>query len=221
MYENVQKYRGRKKKGKSKWRGFLFIFLAVVIAFVFYYFYVVSPIICSLSEEKIRSISTKVISNSVSQALTDTSFSYDDLVHISYNSQNEITLIQNDSIKINKLVRKVTELVQKEMDSLSEYAVDIALGTFTGIPFLYGIGPMVSLQLVPIGTVNTEFNSSFTSAGINQTRHSINFQITANVGMLLPANTQKFSTSQDVVICESVIVGKVPEFYFTGQCGLI
>ncbi len=221
MYENVCKYKRKKKRIKSKWKLILFIFVALIISFIFYYFYVVSPIICSLSEEKIRSISTKVISTSVSRVLNESQLSYDDLVHITYNSQNEINLIQNDSVKINKLVRRVTEIVQNEMDSLSEHGIEIALGTFTGIPFLFGIGPMISLQLVPIGTVNTNFKSLFVSAGINQTRHSINFEITANVGMVLPAKTQNFVTSHEVVISESVIIGKVPEFYLNGAGGLI
>lgn len=202
-----------KKKIKTKFKIFLAIFCMMIFGFVFYYFRVVSPIICSLSEEKVGSLATQVISKSVSVALYENSITYDDLIAISYNNNNEITLIQTNSVEINKLVRRVTELVQVEMDGLGKEGIQIALGTFTGIPFLFGLGPLVSLKLVPIGTVNTKFNSQFVGAGINQTRHSLYFDISANIGMILPARTQNFETKLEVAIAESIIVGKIPEIY--------
>lgn len=215
MYTDACKYKKKKKK-KSKFKIALWVILVIILAFVFYYFYVISPTICTLSEEKIRSLSTRVISESVSKAMNENALDYNDLVSISYTSSNEISLIQTNTVEVNKLVRRVTELVQLEMDTLGKEGISIALGTFTGIPFLYGLGPMMDLKLVPVGTVNTEFSSVFESAGINQTRHSLNFNISANVGMILPANTQNFNTKLEVVVCESIIVGKIPEIYLNG-----
>jgi len=219
MYQNAYKYKKKKKCKKSKFKIAVAVIVVLILAFVFYYFYVVNPIICSLSEEKIRSLSTTCISQSVSLAMKEDNLSYDDLVHISYNNENEISLIQTDTVEINKLVRRVTELVQVEMDVLGKEGIQIALGTFTGIPFLFGIGPMIDLKLVPVGTVNTDFNSKFENAGINQTRHTLNFKISANVGMILPSNTRNFTTVLEVVICESVIIGKVPSVYLKGELG--
>lgn len=219
MYQNAYKYKKKKKSRKSKFKIAALVMVVLILAFVFYYFYVVSPIICSLSEEKIRSLSTTCISQSVSLAMNEKNLTYDDLVHISYSNDNEISLIQTDTIEINKLVRRVTELVQLEMDTLGKEGIQIALGTFTGIPFLFGLGPMIDLKLVPVGTVNTDFNSKFEKAGINQTRHTLNFKISANVGMILPSSTRNFTTMLEVVICESVIIGKVPSVYFNGGVG--
>ncbi len=216
MYQDACLVKKKRRKKRSKFKIAVCGIIAIILAFIFYYFYVVSPVVCSLSEEKIRSLSTKVISQSVSIAMTENNLIYSDLVAISYNSNNEISLIQTNTVEINKLVRRVTELVQIEMDDLGSEGISIALGTFTGIPFFFGLGPMISLKLVPVGTVYTEFFTRFQSAGINQTRHSLNFNITSNVGMVLPARTQNFATSLEVLICESIITGKVPEFYFDG-----
>ncbi len=211
-YKYVKKKKA-KKRFKTKFKIFLAIFCILIFGLIFYYFKVVSPIVCSLSEEKVRSLSTQVISRSVSLALYENGITYDELISISYNNNNEISLIQTNTVEVNKLVRRVTELVQLEMDGLGQEGIQIALGTFTGIPFLFGLGPLVSLKLVPIGTVNTKFNSQFQSAGINQTKHSLYFEISANIGMILPARTHNFVTSLDVAIAESIIVGKIPEIY--------
>ncbi len=206
----------RRFSGRTKFRIALFVILCFVALSIVYYFKVVAPIVTTLSEEKVRSLSTQIVSSSVERVINEESITYDKLVQIEYNSNNEITLISTNSVEINIFVRKVTYLVQQEMDALGKEGIDISLGTFTGIPFLYGIGPMVSVKLVPVGTVNTIFNSSFTSAGINQTLHRLYFNVNINVGMVLPSMTKNMMTDLEVGICESVIVGKVPDVYLQG-----
>lgn len=216
-----QKYKIKKKgmKAKTKFKIALCVILALFALLVFYYVKVICPIIVTLSEERIRSLSTRVMSDSVAEVLVSDNVTYDEIVKISYDSANEIKAIETNSVKINIIIRKITEMVQSRLDGLIVEGIDVALGTFTGIPFLFGIGPLVPIQLVPIGTINTKISSNFVSAGINQTLHKIYFDITANIGMVLPALSSNFVTNLDVVLAESVIVGKVPEVYLNG--GLI
>jgi len=197
------------------------IIVSVLFAFVllcfFYYFKIICPAVVALSEEKVRAVATQTISEVVGQVLSDDNVSYDDLVTISYSSENKVSQISTNSTKINLLVRKVTELVQSRFDELDETSINVNLGTFTGIPFLFGYGPVIKLNLVPVGTVNTSFDTNFMSAGINQTLHSLYFEVNASIGMVLPASTQTFQTKLDVLICESVIVGEIPSIYLQGQ----
>ncbi len=213
IYTKKKRHLGKKAKVKL----FLFLFLAVVVSICVYYFKVVVPIVITLSEERVRSLSTQIVSQSVEEVMTSDLITYDDLVKIEYNSSNEISLIYTDTVQVNNVVRQVTDKVQKKVDNLSSSGVDIAFGTFTGIPFLYGVGPMISIKLVPVGTINTKFNSSFVSAGINQTLHRLYFIVSVNVGMVLPSMTKNMTTELEVAICESVIVGKVPDVYLQGQ----
>lgn len=217
----THKYRNKKKKmsAKTKFRMTLFVFFALIIGAVYYYLKVVCPIVVSLSEEKIRSVATRAVSEVVGGVLSQEGVSYNKLVNISYSTNNKIELIEIDTVEVNVLVRKITEGVQDSFDKLGKEGIDIALGTFTGIPFLYGIGPNIDVQLVPVGTVSTKINSKFITAGINQTLHQLNFEITTGIGMVLPAKTQNFNTMLEVLICESVLVGDVPSVYL--QNGLI
>lgn len=162
-------------------------------------------------------MSTQVISQSISDVMSAEGLSYDDLITIIYDKNDKISLINTNSINVNLLVRKVTKQVQEDIDALTNTGIKVALGTFTGIPFLFGVGPLVSLNLVPVGTVNTKFDSSFTTAGINQTLHRLYFSVSVNIGMVLPSLTKNFITSLDVALCESIIVGEVPEIYLQGK----
>ena len=171
-------YKIKKKRlsRKAKFRIFLACFLLLIIGIGFYYFKIVCPIVITLSEEKVRSLSTKVISSAVAQVLVEDAVNYKDIVDIKYDNNNDVKSIEVNSVQVNMIVRRATELVQFEMDTLGKEGITVAMGTFTGIPFLFGVGPNISLQLVPVGTVNTNFLSSFQSVGINQSLHKLYFK---------------------------------------------
>ena len=192
---------------------FVFLFLSVFV----YYLKVVCPIVVSVSKDKIHSLATSSISESVGQVISQQNISYEQLVKISYSSQNDVELIEVDSVKVNLLMRDITNSVQHKFDEFSQKGISVALGTFTGIPFLYGVGPQITVQLVPVGAVKTALEGDFVSAGINQTLHSLNFVVSSTIGMVLPIKTESITTQLQVMICQSVIVGKIPNIYLQGQ----
>lgn len=212
----VVKVRRRWKK-KTKVKAVICALLVFLILALVYYFAVVCPAVVALSQEKIRSIATQTISEVVGEVLTNGNYTYDELVEVTYSSENKISQISTNSTQVNLLVREVTAKVQERFDQLDSTQVVVNLGSFTGIPFLFGYGPEITLNLVPIGTVQTNFETKFLSAGINQTLHSLYFDVNAILGLILPGSTQNFDTNLQVLICESVIVGEIPSIYLQGQ----
>ncbi|MBO7736819.1 MAG: sporulation protein YunB, partial [Clostridia bacterium] len=51
------------------------------------------------------------------------------------------------------------------------------------------------------------------SVGINQTKHSIYLEVIADISIVLPSGTSNFASLTQVLICESVLVGTVPDTY--------
>lgn len=203
-----------KTKKKSKARRIVWIsILSFLLIIGVYYFKIVCPLISKLSEEKARSISISAISEVVGNVMSGGEIDYNDLVKVTYSSQNYVETIEVDTIKVNELIRVVTKEVQAKIDGLKNESIGINLGTFTGIPFLYGLGPEINIKIIPIGTVNSNIVSSLNSCGINQSLHRLYFTISVRLGLVLPTKTQDFLTSQEVLVCESVIVGKIPSVY--------
>ena len=102
---------------------------------------------------------------------------YEDLVNITYDDNNNIDLISVNTVLVNKLARQFYQVAQIYLDNMGEKGIDIALGTFTGLPFLVGIGPKVNIKLVSVGAMTASFSSQFLSAGINQTNHSLKYHL--------------------------------------------
>ena len=87
------------------------------------------------------------------------------------------------------------------------------MGTLTGIAIFNGRGPKIKLSASPVGIIGSSFDSTFTNVGINNTLHKIYLNVNARVDMTLPIKKQTINIEQQVLLCESVIVGKVPNVY--------
>lgn len=213
----VLKKKRKKMSKKAKLRICLAIFLLFILSIIFYYFKIVCPIIVNLSQEKVRAIATSTISEVVGDVMSNENTKYENLVKVTYSGENKVELIEIDTVQVNILIREITKLVQEEFNNLGTEGLSITLGTFTGIPFLFGYGPSVDIKLVPVGTVSTVVKSNFQTAGINQTLHRLNFVVNSNIGMVLPGMTKNFTTELEVLLCENIIVGEIPNVYLQGS----
>ena len=87
-------------------------------------------------------------------------------------------------------------------------------GSFTGFKLLSGKGPGVPIRISSIGNVETDLRSEFTSQGINQTLHRVYLQIECEVSILTPYKDITEKITNQVLIAENVIVGKIPNTYY-------
>ena len=203
----MSEYYTRKYKRKGSKKR-LWIFLGVLLAILIF--------IIVFFQTTVQAMTTTAVNDAVFQTMENTS-SYEDLVSIERNNAGDIVAITSDSLKINSLARRTASVAQKNLSELSAGGVRIPLGAFSGIEILAGTGPRVNVKIVPIGNILCKFSSKFTSAGINQTLHSIFVDVQTSVSIILPTRTVQVGGSSQVLIAESVIVGKVPDVYLNGN----
>ena len=115
------------------------------------------------------------------------------------------------------LSRTMSRVVLKNFLKLAKNPIKIALGAFSGFSILSGTGPKVAYSVSPFGEVYSAFSSNFESAGINQTYHKIYLSISIKVNVVLPFETLVMKSSSDVLLCETLIVGKIPEVYLSSN----
>lgn len=87
-------------------------------------------------------------------------------------------------------------------------------GSFTGLKLLSGRGPGVKIRISPIGDVETDLRSEFTAQGINQTLHRVYLQVICNVNILTPFEDIERKITNQVLLVENVIVGKIPDTFY-------
>ena len=177
-----------------------------------FFSYVVNPIIINTIELKSKSMTTQAINSAIADVL-DGTITYNDLVNIVTNEIGDVELIQANTLKVNMLSKDIARRTETKLDTFGQSGIKIPLGTFTGMTFLVGKGPSLTLSTMPIGAVTCAFESMFESAGINQTAHRIYLNVTADVGVVLPFTTRKLRTSQVVMVSENIIIGKIPDVY--------
>lgn len=159
-----------------------------------------------------RAITTNAI-NLAATTVINGGLTYDELFEVKKDNNGKITMIQANSPRINTIAREIANLAQANLDALGTQEISISVGTFTGLALLTGFGPDVTIKIVPIGTANCDFVSYFQSAGINQTLHKIYIDVYADVNIITPIDEPTVQVKAEILVCENVIVGEVPEFY--------
>lgn len=191
----------------------LFILVVFFCIGIWYYMIVLVPIIKTYCTAKINSLTEQALNLAVSNVI-NTTVNYDSIMSISYNNSREITYISANQYIINTISREIIKDANERIKSLDEEYMNIPIGTLSGIAIFNGRGRPVRLSASPVAIIGSSFDSNFISVGINNTLHKIYLTITARVDMNLPIKRQTINVKQQILLCESVIVGKVPNVYF-------
>lgn len=204
------------KKGRSKRK--IKIIVAVFFVLIItncYFFFICSPVIKTYCKAETRALTEKAINLAVSNVINRT-ISYDTLIDINYDSNGEIVSFSANQYEINSITREIVKEAQLQMQTLGNNGLKLNFGTLTGIPVLIGRGPLINFRLVPIGAVSSKFDSEFDSVGINITKHTLFLYINTHVSIVMPVKSYDFYSTNQVMLAESIIVGKVPEVYLNG-----
>lgn len=219
-YINIMNKKGRTLSRKRKFilRFFIIIVLIVilVVSLIAYIRGNIMPAILTMSEAEVKVMAVNAINNAAHMVI-DSDMQYDDFVIIQKDANDKIQFVQSNTIKINRLTRDLANLCQSNIEKIEQHYVQIPLGAFTGSVILSDLGPPVNIALLPIGSVQCDFTSFFEQVGINQTRHSIYVNIKTTISLVLPISSVPVNISTAILVCENVIVGEVPEFYFNGS----
>ena len=208
--------RQRKKRRRKTIVAVLLSVCLVVIAAAIYFQRNVTKVLISISEATMRAFTTVAINDAVYYTMSD-GVRYEGLVSIERDSAGDITAVSANALKINKIARDAASISQANLKNLSLNGIPIPLGALTGIGALAGFGPRIHIRIIPVSSVTCAFSSEFESVGINQTKHSIYLNVVADISIVMPSRTEKFAVTTDILVCECVLVGEVPDVYLQGD----
>lgn len=212
----------KQKTKKIKTRFFIclsILFFICVLVFL-HLELVVNPIILNIAEAQIDSLGTTAVNDAIFEVINSGEVDYNDIIEIQYDSNNNISSISTNMEKINYLARELAAKAQIYFDKMGGEGFQVAIGAFTGLEVFSQFGPSVTFRLVPIGSFLVKFKSEFQSAGINQTRHAVYVDIDTSISVILPTSSKKICFVTSALVCENIIVGKVPSVYLEGSNAL-
>lgn len=205
----------KKKKRRLRKRRFLCVLLAILLlsALLFIHFQRnVTRVLISISEATMRASTTIAVNDAVYYTLSD-EIRYEDLVTVTRDNEGEIVAVAANPLKINKIARDTASISQSNLKNLSLNGIPIPLGALTGVEAFAGLGPSIYFRIIPVSSVSCDYSSTFDSVGINQTKHSIYLNVIADISIVMPSRTENFAVTTEILIGESVLVGRVPDAY--------
>lgn len=150
-------------------------------------------------------------------ALTDTVYQnraeYENLVQLERDQNQAVTALRTDGILASRLKVQVSQAVYEALDELEHGQMAVSLGSLVAPDLLGGAGPAFRVGVSGLGYVQADFISAFTDAGINQTRHQVILEVTAEIGILTGLGSVDTTVQNQLVVTDTVIVGHVPEQY--------
>ncbi|MEZ4357048.1 MAG: sporulation protein YunB [Eubacteriales bacterium] len=171
----------------------------------------VKPGIFALTETKLKSLAVNAMNESIKDITKD--LEYSDFINIEKDNEGQINLILANSVKMNEVSSSIALDTQQRIEELGTQGIDLPIGSILGGSFFSGRGPNINIKFEPIGVATSKFYSDFESAGINQTRHCIYIDVETTFKIIVGNSSQEVSTKSEMLILETIIVGKVPETY--------
>ena len=205
----------KRQKRQRRKRRLLCILLAILLLAVLLFIHFqrnVTRVLISISEATMRASTTVAVNDAVYYTLSD-EIRYEDLVTITRDKEGEIVAVAANPLKINKIARDTASISQSNLKNLSLNGIPVPLGALTGIEAFAGLGPNIHFHIIPVSSVSCDYFSTFDSVGINQTKHSIYLNVIADISIVMPSRTEKFAVTTEILIGESVLVGRVPDAY--------
>ena len=207
---------GRLRPGIFRIGVALTLFVAAFIFCTVYFRSNIVPTVMGSAVAEVRAMCTETINSAVT-AVVGGGVEYDDLFSVVRDDAGNIEMVQANSPEINMVAREIANLAQANLDALDLKEISIPIGTFTGLALLTGLGPDVTISVMPIGSALCDFVSYFIAAGINQTLHKIYIDVHAEISIITPLDEPTITVKAEVLVAENLIVGEVPEFYFGGS----
>lgn len=161
-------------------------------------------------------IITAAINDAIAQKMGQGLYDYDYFVALQKDSEGNVTAISANMSRINTLSSEIL-LDVVEATNNGQFDLSIPLGNLLDSNLFLGRGPDIPVKIIMNSSSHADFHNELTSAGINQSKHQIILDVKVEIDVLMPWEVLSTEVNSEILIAETIIVGKVPETYFSLQ----
>ena len=171
------------------------------------------PVIRSLAETQVKNATSDLTNDAIAKQIAAGNIAYDRIVYFEKDLNGRITALKTNIGEINRLKTDILNIINDEILALDTSDIGIPLGSLILPEFFSGKGPVIPVRILSIRNSDAVFASDFSQAGINQTLHRLNMQVSIDVAVLVLGQASSFTVTSEVVVAETVIVGEVPDTF--------
>ena len=185
------------------------IFVILLLSLRGKYRYVISD----LAKTSVMNTTSDLANDAIARQIAAGNIAYDRIVFFEKDLDGRITALKTNMSEVNRLKTDVLNIINDEILALDSSDIGIPVGSLFLPELFSGKGPAIPVHILSIRNSDANFISTFSQAGINQTLHRLNMEVTIDVAVLVLGETSSFTMSSEVVVAETIIVGQVPQTY--------
>ena len=213
-------YRRRRKpnyvhsedKGRHKRRSKLGLFLPLVLILVAAISWFLGDLATQMAVSDATDIVTKTVNDSINEVIGKGVYGFDYFITLEKDGEGNVTAISSDMTHINTLSTEILNSVIKSTDN-GIIKINIPAGNLSGLNLLLNKGPDIQVDIIMLTSSLVDFRNEMVSCGINQAKYQLVLEVTVDIDILVPWGTESATTVTEVIVADTVIVGKVPNTY--------
>lgn len=198
---------------RNRLRSILAIVLLLTVGMTLLFRLRLAPLAEQLVATQVDNQASDAINAAIDEQIASGEIDYARMITVETDAAGNVTALRTNIGEINHLKTNVLKRIDERLENLSMEELGVPMGSVVLPELLSGRGPEIPVRVLAVRTSDAVFRSSFTSAGINQTKHSIIIDIHVVITILTWTGTQEVAVDSAVVAAETVIVGTVPTTY--------
>ena len=199
---------------RDRIRSILTVILLLTVGLTLLFRLRLAPMAEQLIVTQVDNQASDAINAAIEEQITSGEIDYDRMISVEKDAEGNVNALHTNIAEVNRLKTNILKRVDEKLENLSMEELSVPIGSVLLPELLSGRGPKIPVRVLAVRTSDAVFRSSFESAGINQTKHSIMIDIHVVITILTWTGTQEIAVDSAVVAAETVIVGTVPTTYF-------
>ena len=193
---------------------YMALVLAILVGILVFFRTRYNATIRSLAQTQVINATSDLINDAIDKQIEKGTIQYDRIVYFEKDLNGNITALKTNMSEVNRLKTDILNLINDEILDMDTSDLGIPIGSLILPELMSGRGPEIPVKIISIRNSEGSFESQFTEAGINQTLQQLTMHVSIDVSILVLGSAESFTVSSQVVVAETIIVGKVPDTFF-------
>ncbi len=172
-----------------------------------------ADVILEMAQIQAKHKTLGIINRVVNEYITEAGDMYNDMLVKEKSADGNIFAVNTDIGKISRLQSEISVRINDEINKNSEMKVKISLANIMGFGAITEKGIGISAEIKPVSGIFVKFEDSFTAAGINQTKFTVNLNIKAEIKVLITPLKTSQTVEHTIPVAQIILLGEVPQQY--------
>jgi len=172
---------------------------------------IIMPAVVVIANQRSVAIVNDVINDSLLKTIYQFDLVSEDFYNLTSDEAGQLSSLSVDTILVSRVASLLAADISNSLSIDSPKPIAVPVGMLTGVPIFAAIGPDFSINIIPTGEARVEYETSFTSAGINQINFQVWLNVTTTMRITIPLQEETVPITRRVPLVNTVFAGTVPE----------